>query len=36
MTNDETALRDLLGKGLDATFLREVIGFAAARYRARG
>lgn len=31
MTDDETALRDLLAKGSDATFLREMIGFAAER-----
>ena len=31
MTTDETALRDLLAKGSDATFLREMIGFAAER-----
>ena len=29
MTDHETALRDLLAKGSDATFLREMIGFAA-------
>jgi hypothetical protein len=29
MTTDETALRDPLAKGSDATFLRELIGFAA-------
>ena len=31
MTDHETALRDLLAKGSDATFLREMIGFAAQR-----
>ncbi len=31
MTDDGTALRDLLAKGSDATFLREMIGFAAER-----
>src|ERR671921_1129976 len=31
MTDDETALRDLLAKGTDASFLREMIGFAAER-----
>ncbi len=31
MTDDQTALRDLLAKGSDATFLREMIGFAAER-----
>lgn len=31
MTDDETALRDLLAKGSDAGFLREMIGFAAQR-----
>lgn len=31
MTDDKTALRDLLAKGSDATFLREMIGFAAER-----
>ncbi len=29
MTDDKTALRELLAKGSDATFLREMIGFAA-------
>ena len=31
MTDDQTALRDLLAKGSDASFLREMIGFAAER-----
>lgn len=31
MTDDQTALRDLLAKGSDVTFLREMIGFAAER-----
>ena len=31
MTDDKTALRALLEKGSDATFLREMIGFAAER-----
>lgn len=31
MTEQETALRDLLAKGTDASFLREMIGFAAER-----
>ena len=31
MTDDETALREMLAKGSDATFLREMIGFAAQR-----
>lgn len=31
MTDQETALRELLAKGSDATFLREMIGFAAQR-----
>ena len=31
MTNDRIALRELLEKGSDATFLREMIGFAAHR-----
>jgi putative transposase len=31
MTEDKIALRDLLEKGSDATFLREMIGFAAQR-----
>ena len=31
MTDHETALRDLLAKGSDATFRRETIGFAAQR-----
>jgi hypothetical protein len=30
MTDDRIALRELLEKGSDATFLREMIGFAAA------
>ena len=29
MTDDKIALRELLEKGSDATFLREMIGFAA-------
>jgi transposase-like protein len=31
MTDDQTALREMLAKGSDATFLREMIGFAAER-----
>ena len=31
MTDDKIALRELLEKGSDATFLREMIGFAATR-----
>ena len=31
MTEDKIALRELLEKGSDATFLREMIGFAANR-----
>ncbi len=31
MTDQEAALRELLAKGSDATFLREMIGFAAQR-----
>jgi putative transposase len=31
MTERETALRELLAKGTDASFLREMIGFAAER-----
>src|SRR5713101_5334602 len=31
MTDDKIALRTLLEKGSDATFLREMIGFAARR-----
>lgn len=31
MTDDQTALRDLLAKGTDASVLREMIGFAAER-----
>ena len=31
MTEQETALRELLAKGTDASFLREMIGFAAQR-----
>ena len=31
MTNDKIALRELLEKSSDATFLREMIGFAAER-----
>jgi hypothetical protein len=29
MTDDKIALRELLDKGSDASFLREMIGFAA-------
>jgi hypothetical protein len=31
MTDERIALRELLEKGSDATFLREMIGFAAQR-----
>ncbi len=31
MTDDKIALRELLEKGSDATFLRKMIGFAAQR-----
>lgn len=31
MTDDKIALRQMLEKGSDATFLREMIGFAAQR-----
>ena len=31
MTDEQTALRELLAKGADASFLREMIGFAAER-----
>ena len=31
MTDQETALRELLAKGTDASMLREMIGFAAER-----
>jgi transposase-like protein len=31
MTDDKIAVRELLEKGSDATFLREMIGFAAQR-----
>jgi putative transposase len=31
MTDDRIALREFLEKGFDATFLREMIGFAAQR-----
>ena len=31
MTDDRIALREMLEKGSDATFLREMIGFAAQR-----
>jgi hypothetical protein len=31
MADGQTALRELLGKGSDATFLRGAIGFAAQR-----
>ena len=34
MTTDKIALRELLEKGSDATFLREMIGFAAERLMA--
>src|SRR5579864_5756410 len=34
MTDDRIALRELLEKGSDATFLRELIGFAAERLMA--
>jgi hypothetical protein len=34
MTDDRIALRELLEKGSDATFLREMIGFAAERLMA--
>jgi hypothetical protein len=34
MTNDKIALRELLEKGSDVTFLREMIGFAAERLMA--
>ncbi len=34
MTNDKIALRELLEKGSDAGFLREMIGFAAERLMA--
>ena len=34
MTDDKIALRALLEKGADATFLREMIGFAAERLMA--
>ena len=34
MTDDKIALRELLEKGSDATFLREMIGFAAERLMA--
>ena len=34
MTDDKIALRELLEKGSDATFLREMIGFAAQRLMA--
>ena len=33
MTDDKIALRALLEKGSDATFLREMIGFAAERLK---
>jgi hypothetical protein len=36
MTDDKIALRELLEKGSDATFLREMIGFAAERLRRMG
>ncbi len=32
MTEDKIALRQLLEKGSEATFLREMIGFAAERF----
>ena len=31
MSEQETALRELLAEGTDASFLREMIGFAAGR-----
>ena len=34
MTDDNIALRELLEKSSDATFLREMIGFAAERLMA--
>ena len=34
MTDDKIALRELLEKGSDVTFLREMIGFAAERLMA--
>ena len=34
MTDDKIALRQMLEKGSDATFLREMIGFAAQRLMA--
>jgi putative transposase len=34
MTDDKIALRELLEKGSDASFLREMIGFAAERLMA--
>ena len=34
MTDDKIALRELLEKGSDPTFLREMIGFAAERLMA--
>ena len=34
MTDDKIALRELLEKGSDMTFLREMIGFAAERVMA--
>ena len=34
MTDDKIALRELLEKGSDASFLRETIGFAAERLMA--
>src|SRR5437763_15930397 len=36
MTDDKIALRTLLEKGSDATFLREMIGFAAQRWMELG
>ena len=35
MTDDKIALRELLEKGSDTTFLREMIGFAAERLMQR-
>ena len=35
MTDDKIALRELLEKGSDAGFLREMIGFAAQRLMER-
>ncbi len=35
MTDDKIALRDLLEKGSDAGFLREMIGFCSAAIKVR-